>query len=93
MIREDWIIEVVAANVRKHRENIGISQEALAAKAGVHRTYMSQIERGLSNLTIVALARIAKALGVRPEQLLVSPLPEPRAGPHKTQATKKTKGK
>jgi transcriptional regulator with XRE-family HTH domain len=74
------IIDVVARNVRRYRHATGLSQEALADEAGVHRTYMSQVERKQRNVTIVVLAKIAKALGVRPDQLLAPPLPEPRGG-------------
>lgn len=105
MLNAEWIIEVVATNVRMYRAAIALSQEDLADKAGVHRTYMSQIERGLRNPTVVVLTRMAMALGVRPDQLLVPPLIGPaeprnrpghsdtRAGFHKTTAAKKAKGK
>ena len=49
--------------LRKHRESLGVSQEALAHKAGVHRTYIGLIERGRRNVTIDVAGRLAKALG------------------------------
>jgi transcriptional regulator with XRE-family HTH domain len=70
MAAEDQIIAVVAANVRRYRVAIGLSQEALADKAGLHRTYISQVERKQNNTTLTVLAKMAKALGVRPDQLL-----------------------
>jgi transcriptional regulator with XRE-family HTH domain len=77
------IIEVVAKNVRRLRLAAGFSQEALGEEAGLHRTYISQIERKQLNPSLVTLGRIAKALGVRPDQLLAPPPPEPRGGASK----------
>lgn len=83
MAVEISIIEVVARNVRRYRLETGLSQEALADEAGLHRTYISQVERKQNNVTIVVLSKIAKALGIRPDQLLVPPSPEPRGGSSK----------
>jgi transcriptional regulator with XRE-family HTH domain len=66
------IIGVVADNVRSLRKAAGLSQEELAHEAGVDRTYISQVERRQRNVTIVVLAKIAKALGITPEKLLVA---------------------
>jgi transcriptional regulator with XRE-family HTH domain len=49
-------------NVRRRREAIGLSQEALAEKAELDRTYISGIERGTRNPTILSAARVASAL-------------------------------
>jgi transcriptional regulator with XRE-family HTH domain len=46
------------------------SQEELADRAGLHRTYLSSLERGLRNPTITVVARIAEALGVSMGELL-----------------------
>ena len=70
------IIKVVAANVRAARKTAGLSQEALALEADVDRTYISQIEGGRRNITVTVLARIAGALEITPDKLLV-------AGPRK----------
>jgi transcriptional regulator with XRE-family HTH domain len=67
------IIKVVAETVRKARKASGLSQEELALEAGLDRTYISQVERGLRNVTIVVLARIARALKTTPDRLLVPP--------------------
>lgn len=48
--------------LRRRREELGISQAELAAKSGLHRTYISQIERATSNITIETLSRIAESL-------------------------------
>jgi transcriptional regulator with XRE-family HTH domain len=67
------IIGVVADNVRSLRRTAGLSQEELAHEAGVDRTYISQVERRQRNVTIVVLAKIAKALNVTPDKLLLVP--------------------
>ena len=65
------IIRVVAEAVRKARKAAGLSQEDLALEADLDRTYISQVERGKRNVTIVILARIAKALKTTPDRLPV----------------------
>lgn len=50
--------------VREERRKLGLSQEQLAAAAGLHRTYIGMIERAEKNLTLENIARIAKALGL-----------------------------
>ncbi|MEQ1780145.1 MAG: helix-turn-helix transcriptional regulator [Hyphomonadaceae bacterium] len=54
----------VGGNTRRLREKQGISQEELADRAGLHRTYISGVERGVRNPTVVVLQKIADALGV-----------------------------
>jgi transcriptional regulator with XRE-family HTH domain len=56
------IIATVAENVRRARKLAGLSQEELAVEAQVDRTYVSQVERGKRNITIVVLARLAGAM-------------------------------
>lgn len=48
--------------VREERLKQGLSQEELAKKAGVHRTYIGMIERGEKNITLTNIEKIAKAL-------------------------------
>ena len=60
----------VGLNVRRLREQLGYSQEALAFEAGLHRTYISGVERGIRNPTVLVLERIAKALEVPVARLL-----------------------
>jgi transcriptional regulator with XRE-family HTH domain len=50
--------------VRSRREAMGISQENLAYKAGVNRTYIGTIERGEKSVTVASIVKIAKALDV-----------------------------
>ena len=61
----------MARNLRLARERAGISQETLAELASVDRTYVSGIERGKRNPTIVVLAKFAKALGTTAAALLL----------------------
>lgn len=56
--------------VRRRREALGLSQEELAFQAGLHRTYVSLIERGLRGATIETIAKLAKALQTTTSQML-----------------------
>lgn len=62
--------QVVASNLRKLRQEIGISQEELAEKCGLHRTYIGAIERSERNITLQTLEKLAVSLGVSPLDLL-----------------------
>ena len=50
--------------VREKRDKLGLSQEGLAARAGVHRTYIGMIERAEKNITLENIEKIAKALKI-----------------------------
>ncbi|MFT8701455.1 MAG: helix-turn-helix transcriptional regulator [Acetobacter orientalis] len=58
------------ANVRRLRRAAGLSQEALAEQMGVDRAYISWIEAGRQNVTLLSLWHASQALGVRPAALL-----------------------
>lgn len=62
----------VGQNLRAHRQALGLSQEAFADVAGVHRTYMGGLERGERNLTLQSLEQLSERIGVDPEELLTS---------------------
>jgi transcriptional regulator with XRE-family HTH domain len=62
----------LARNLRVLRSERGWSQEQLAFEAGMHRTYISDIERGARNPTIEVVDRLAKTLSVAPGALLDS---------------------
>lgn len=64
------LIHVFATNVRKYRNEKGLSQESLADLAGLHRTYISAIERERRNISIDNIENIAAALDVEPYMLL-----------------------
>ena len=60
----------LADAIRKRREVAGISQEELADRAALHRTYISLVERSKRNITVDALDRIASGLSVPASRLL-----------------------
>lgn len=68
--RQDPALVALGAAIRSLRESRSISQEALALRAEVDRSYMGRIERGDNNVAILTLARVANALGVSMAQLL-----------------------
>jgi transcriptional regulator with XRE-family HTH domain len=62
---EPYLLEELGDVVRKRRLALELSQGELADRAGVHRTYLSDIERGSRNVTVTVLARIAEALELK----------------------------
>jgi len=62
--------EIVGHNIRRIRTQAGLSQEELAYRAKLHRTYISSIERGERNVSIENIFAIAEALKVPPGDLL-----------------------
>lgn len=58
--------------LRALREERGWSQEEFADRAGLHRTYVSAVERGVRNPTLSVLERLAKALGIKLSELLAT---------------------
>lgn len=66
--------DIIGQNVRRIRHEAGLSQEELAFRAKLHRTYISSIERGERNVSIENIFAIAEALKVRPGDLL-NPIP------------------
>ena len=67
------IIRVFSQNVRKYRLQKGMSQEELADKANLHRTYISAVERERRNISIENIQHIAEALNIEPYLLLMDP--------------------
>lgn len=55
-------LEIIAKNLRQGRNRLGLSQEELADRAGLHRTYVGAVERAQKNLTIGSLERLAGAI-------------------------------
>ena len=64
------IRRIFGANVRRYRVAAGLIQEAVAVKMGVDRAYVSGMERGQQNVTLLTMWHLAEALGVRPVDLL-----------------------
>jgi len=62
---------IVGNNIKKYRKKMDISQEGLAERAGLHRTYIGGIERGERNITLDSLQTIATALNIAPVELIV----------------------
>lgn len=68
------LYEVFRTNLRTRREELNITQVALAAELGIDQTYVSDLERGRRNPTLATLAKIAEALDTTPSALLSSVL-------------------
>ncbi len=62
--------EVFGVAVRTRREQLGLSQESLGFRAGLHRNYISDIELGLKSPTLCVIVRLAEALGVTVSTLI-----------------------
>jgi transcriptional regulator with XRE-family HTH domain len=70
--------QVFAANLRRARHAIGLSQEALAYEALVNRTYLSKLEKGASYVGLEIIGKLAAVLKVEPAELLKRPLAKSR---------------
>lgn len=66
------LLEKFGEKVREERLKRGLSQEDLAGKAGVHRTYIGMIERGEKNITLINIKKVAKALDLAIDKLLTN---------------------
>lgn len=62
--------EVLATNLRHLRAERGLSQEALADLAGLHRTYVGSIERAERNVSLDNIDKLSRALNVKTDELL-----------------------
>ena len=67
---------LVARNLRRLRVERSLSQEAFAGDAGIDRTYVSRLERGLENPTVAVLEQIADALSATIVEFFVVPAPD-----------------
>ncbi|TPW27711.1 helix-turn-helix domain-containing protein [Pararhizobium mangrovi] len=80
------IREALAFNLKKLRQEKGLSQEELAHRAGIDRTYISSLERCVYNASIDVVDRLATELGVEASDLIVRPdqtdssFPHPQSG-------------
>ena len=64
MARKDPTLLKLGKNLRKARESRGWSQEEMAARCDVHRTYVGSVERGEYNVTVLTLKKMTKTLGI-----------------------------
>jgi transcriptional regulator with XRE-family HTH domain len=64
MTRSSYVKTWFGVAVKQRRQEIGISQEVLAERAGLHRTYIGDIERGARNLSLENIEKLAKALQI-----------------------------
>lgn len=62
--------ELIAANLRRRRLAMGLSQEEFADLCGYHRTYIGSVERSERNITVSTLEALAAALKIEPYELL-----------------------
>lgn len=67
---ETKLLKQLGNNIRAERQKIGLSQEALADKADLDRSYVGGVERGERNVSLINIVRLARALGVAPVNLL-----------------------
>lgn len=67
---KSYILRKFGENVKKMRKTRGWSQEELASKAGLHRTYIGSIERSERNVSLINIERMANALAVKIEALI-----------------------
>ncbi|WP_082537666.1 helix-turn-helix domain-containing protein [Angustibacter sp. Root456] len=63
-------LQAFGDRVRAYREQAQLSQEGLAARSGLHRTYVGSVERGERNVSLLNIVHLAEALGVNPGTLL-----------------------
>ena len=64
------ISKKLGARIQKLRQEKGLSQEDLAFESDLHRAYISHVERGSRNITVIGLCKIAKGLGIKPSDVL-----------------------
>jgi len=69
-VRDITILKKFGVKVKELRREKGWSQETLAKKAGLHRTYIGSIERSERNVSLINIERIARAFGLEPWELL-----------------------
>lgn len=67
---------LIAANIRRLRRQAGLTQEQLAAKAGISTQHLSKVERNASSPTIKTVTALAESLGIEPSELFELDDPE-----------------
>jgi len=82
MPKRHSVLTAFGLNVRRQRDARKLTQEELAEKASLHPTYLSGIERGIRNPSLLIIARIAKASGPRFRNSRVESTDEPASQSH-----------
>ncbi len=62
--------QIFGNHIRNFRKQAGMSQERLAEVCGLHRTYIGAVERGERNVSLINIVALARALDVKPTELL-----------------------
>lgn len=70
MTRDKQLLALLAKNVRNLRKEVGLSQEELAFECEIDRTYISKVERGIANPSLLVLFKISNVLKVEIKDLL-----------------------
>ncbi len=70
MTRDKQLLALLAKNVRNLRKEVGLSQEELAFECEIDRTYISKVERGIANPSLLVLFKIANVLKVEIKDLI-----------------------
>ena len=70
MTDKDKTLILFGNRVREERHKLGLSQEELAERVGLHRTYIGMIERAEKNITLINIEKIANALGIPLDKLM-----------------------
>lgn len=70
MKRDDHFLRVLGKTIAAKRQELGISQEELAHRSGVNRTYIGDIERGARNIAVLNIVKLAEGLETTPSVLL-----------------------
>lgn len=60
----------IGQNIRNRRLQLNLTQEKLSFESGLDRTFIGHIERGSRNITVLTLCKVAKALKIKPQDLL-----------------------
>jgi DNA-binding XRE family transcriptional regulator len=69
-IDDDVIQQRLGTNIKQRREEAGLTQASLAERAGIHRTFLNQVENGRKGITTAVLVRLAVALDTSPPDLV-----------------------
>lgn len=87
---DELYLRDLGKRIRELRVACSLSQEELAHRAGIHRTYVSSVERGQRNIAVLNILRLARILGVEPGGLL-PPTPAPAEKPSVGKAPKRAR--